>query len=423
MAGGFSRREFLRRSAGVAAGFAVPAIVSARALGAEDKVAASERIQVGMIGMGGMNGAHLGGLLGNKLVDVVAVCDVDSQRMNEAKARVGDKCAAYQDFRKLLEQPGIDAVWIATPDHWHTLTSIAACQAGKDVYCEKPLTLTIEEGKTLVRTVRQYGRVFQTGSQQRSEGNFRYACELARSGKIGKLKQITTGIGGGPTSGWQPDEPPPPGLDWDMWLGPAPYVPFNPLRHPYNFRWFYDYSGGKMTDWGAHHNDIGQWGHGMDGNGPIRISGTATFPDDGLFDTATDFTITYEYADGVPMICAANNPHGIVFEGSAGKVWVDRGFLESDPVDLIKQELGPDDVHLYESPGHHANFLDCIKTRERPICDVEVGHRSITVCHLGNIAIRSGRVLEWDPVTERITNDPELNRWLHRPYRAPWVLP
>ncbi len=423
MSGGFSRREFLRRSAGVAAGFALPTIVSARALGAEDKVAASERIQVGMIGMGGMNGAHLGGLLGNQLVDVVAVCDVDAQRMAEGQARVGRNCAAYRDFRKLLEHPGIDAVWIATPDHWHTLTSIAACEAGMDVYCEKPLTLTIEEGKALVRTVRRTGRVFQVGSQQRSDWNFRYACELARSGKIGKLQRITTGIGGGPTSGWQPNEPPPAGLDWDMWLGPAPYVPFNPLIHPYNFRWFYDYSGGKMTDWGAHHNDIGQWGHGMDESGPIRVSGTATFPNDGLFDTATDFTITYEYADGVPMVCAANNPHGVVFEGSNGKIWVDRGFLESDPVDIIKEELGPDDTHLYESPGHHADFLNCIKTRERPICDVEIGHRSVTVCHLGNIAIRTGRTIDWDPVNEQIVGAPDLARWMHRPYRAPWTLP
>lgn len=423
MAGGFSRREFLRRSAGAAAGFALPAIVSARALGAEDKVAASERIQVGMIGMGGMNGAHLGGLLGNPLTEVVAVCDVDRVRMDEARARVGGKCAAYQDFRKLLEHPGIDAVWIATTDHWHTLTSIAACQAGKDVYCEKPLTLTIEEGKVLVRVVRETGRVLQVGSQQRSDWNFRYACELVRSGKIGTLKRITTGIGGGPTSGWQPDEPPPPTLDWNMWLGPAPYVPFNSQRHPYNFRWFYDYSGGKMTDWGAHHNDIGQWGHGMDKSGPIRISGEATFPSDGLFDTATTFTVTYEYEDGVPMICGSDLPHGIVFEGSLGKIHVDRGFLESDPVDVIKTELGPDDAHLYESPGHHADFLDCVKTRKRPICDVEIGHRSITACHLGNIALRTGRTIQWDPVSEQIVGDADLARWMHRPYRAPWVLP
>ncbi len=418
-----SRREFLKRSAIISAGLSLPAIAPARALGAEDKVAASERIVVGMIFMGGMNGGHLGGLLGNPMVEVVAVCDVDAERLESARARVGERCAAYRDFRELLDRPDIDAVWIATPDHWHTLTSIAACQAGKDVYCEKPLTVTIAEGRALVNAVRRYGRVFQVGSQQRSDWNFRYACELVRSGEIGTLKSIQVGIGGAPTSGWQANEDPPAALDWDLWLGPTPKVPYNPLRSHYNFRWHYDYSGGMMTDWGAHHNDIGQWGHGMDGSGPVHIHGRGTFPTTGLYNTATSFHIVYTYADGIPMVCSSSNPGGVTFEGSNGSIHVDRGVLSSEPAEIIRTALGPRDVHLYESKGHHQDFLDCVKSRERPICDVEIGHRSVSVCHLGNIAIRTGREIAWDPETETITNDRELNRWLSRPYRAPWSLP
>jgi len=427
MSRGVTRRTFFKRSAGAAAGvglgLALPAIIPGRALGADDTVAASERIRVGMIGVGGMGSGHLGGLVGNRQVEVVAVCDVDQGHREDARARVGEKCAAYNDFRELLDRQDIDAVWIATPDHWHTLTSISACQAGKDIYCEKPLTLTIAEGKALRNAVRRYGRVFQTGSQQRSDWNFRYACELVRNRKAGKLKRITANIGGAPASGFDADREPPPGLDWNMWLGPAPWVPYNPQRCFYNFRWFYDYSGGKMTDWGAHHNDIGQWGHGMDDSGPVRIEAAGTFPNDGLFDTATTFRVEYTYADGIKQYCTSDDPNGILFECADGNIFVSRGVLESDPPDLIKLPIGPDDVHLYESPGHHQNFLDCIKTRQRPICDVEIGFRSVAVCHLGNIALRTGKVLEWDPVSERITNDESLNRWLSRPYRAPWVLP
>jgi predicted dehydrogenase len=418
---GINRRDFLKRSAtgalGAGLAFSLPAIVPQRAFGASD------RIRVGIIGAGGMNNAHVGWLLGRQDVEIVGVCDVDSERAQQTAARVSEDTPTYGDFRALLDRDDIDAVWIATPDHWHALTSIYACQAGKDVYCEKPLTLTIDEGKAMVKAARRYGRVFQTGSQQRSDWNFRYACELARNGYVGRLHTIHVGIGGGPTSTWQPDEPVPDNLDWDMWLGPAPEVPYNAQRCHYNFRWFYDYSGGKMTDWGAHHNDIGQWGHGMDGNGPVKIEGTGTFPTSGLYNTAVNFRVEYTYADGIKMICSDANRHGVVFEGTDGEVHVDRGFLESDPPEIIKTALKPDDVHLYESPGHHDDFLECMRTRERPICDVEVGHRSVTVCHLGNIAIRTGKTVEWDPVAERITNDESLNRWLSRPYRAPWVLP
>jgi predicted dehydrogenase len=418
-----TRREFLNKSlrtaGAVGVGAALPAFIPARALGA-DGVAPSDKIGMGFIGVGGMGSGHLGAFLGNPQVKVLAVCDVYGP--HRSRAQVVAECAAYSDYRELLERDDIDAVLIATPDHWHALTSIHACEAGKDVYCEKPLSLTIEDGRAMVEAVRRYGRVFQTGSQQRSEENFRFACELVRSGRIGKLHTVRVGIGGGPTSGWEPNTDPPPELDWNMWLGPAPWAPYNPQRCIYNFRWFWDYSGGKMTDWGAHHNDIAQWGMGTERTGPIRITPAKyTFPADGLYETATSFEIIYEYANGVTLITASDG-HGIRFEGPDGWVHVDRGFLETSPKELMQEQLGPGDVHLYRSPGHHEDWLNCIRTRQRPICDVEIGYKSIVVCHLGNIAIRTGRALRWDPASERFVGDDEANRWISKPYRAPWHL-
>jgi len=417
-----SRRRFLgRTAASIGAGVSFPYVLTSTALGGPAKAPANQRITLGFIGCGGMGNSHLERFLRNRRVQVLAVCDVDRGRREAAAKKVGPGCATYNDYRKLLDRDDIDAVVIATPDHWHALTAIDACRAGKDVYCEKPLSLTIEEGRAMVRAVRRYNRVFQTGSQQRSADNFRFACELVRSGYIGKLHTIRVGIGGAPTCGWEPDTDPPPGLDWNMWLGPAPWVRYNPKRCFYNFRWFYAYSGGKMTDWGAHHNDIAQWGNGTDDSGPIEIEGTATFPADGLYDTAVSFEVHYKYANGVTLICSSQG-HGAKFEGTDGWVHVDRGFLKTQPEDLMKVKLRPDDVHLYRSPGHHADWLNCIESRKRPICDVEIGHRSVTVCHLGNIAIRLGRKIRWDPRAERIVGDEVAQRWTTRPMRAPWHL-
>jgi len=417
-----NRRSFLRRAgaAGVGA-IAVPYFAPGRALGQGDKDPANERLTMGFIGVGGMGGGHLGGLAGRRDVEVLAVCDVDEERRNAAKARVGDQCAAYNDYRELLDRDDIDSVVIATPDHWHALTTILACEAGKDVYCEKPLSLTIEEALKMIEAVRRYGRVFQTGSQQRSGGEFQQAVSLVRSGRIGKVHTIHVGIGGGPTSGWEPDTDPPPGLDWDMWLGPAPWVPYNKLRCHYNFRWFYDYSGGILTDWGHHHNDIAQWGLDMDGSGPVKIEGWGKFPTDGLYDTVNAFEITCTYADGTKLVTASTG-HGVKFDGPDGWVHVDRGFLETFPAELKDEELGPGDVRLLSGRGHHDNWLDCIKTRERPICDIEIGASSVIVCHLENIAIRTGRSLEWDPGSHRFVNDEGANRWISKPCRAPWHL-
>ena len=307
--------------------------------------AGRKRRRVGLIGCGWYGkAAHLR-LLQVEPAEVVCLCDVDSKMLAEAAEIVASRQASkkkprtYTDYRQMLKQEQLDIVQVSTPDHWHALIAIYAAQAGKDIYCEKPLTLTIAEGRALVNAVRRYGRVFQTGSQQRSARNFRFACELVRSGRIGKLREIRVGIGGGPVSGWEPDTDPPPGLDWDMYLGPAPWVPFNRLRFLGTFRWFFDYSGGKMTDWGAHHNDIAQWGNGTELTGPTYIDGRGEFPKDGLFETAVNFTVRYEYEDAAPVICSNSNRHGITFIGTDGWVYVDRGKLEADPPDLLQERL------------------------------------------------------------------------------------
>jgi len=426
-----TRRRFLRTTvAGSGLSLAVPYVITGNALGSATKKPANSRITLGFIGVRNMGGGHLGQFLHNRRVEVLAVCDVDRSVREGAAQRTKEvygnsaPVAQYNDFRELLARDDIDAVVVATPDHWHTVINIAACKAGKDIYSEKPLTLTIGEGKELVKTVRRYGRVFQTGSQQRSDDRFRFACELVRSGRIGRVHTVIAGIGGAPTCGWEPDTEPPEGLDWNMWLGPAPYKPYTPRRCHYEFRWFYDYSGGQVTDWGAHHCDRAQWGLGMDGSGPVHIEGTAQFPTDGLYEVAHTFDIKYTYANGVKLFLRSHAPrdNGVMFQGTEGWVWVNRGNIDAEPKSLLGETLGPNDVHLYRSTNHHNNWLDCIEQRRLPICDVEIGHRSISVPHLGNIAIRLGRPIRWDPQTEQIIGDEEANRWITKPMRAPWHL-
>jgi len=425
-----TRRELLRRTAvgvaggGVLTGF--PTVITGRAWGSQGAPPPSERINVGFIGCGNQWGNNFRPLVG--LANAVAVCDVDRKRLAEAKARVekitGRSCAAYSDYRKMLESKAVDAVVVTTPDHWHALIAIHACQAGKDVYCEKPLTLTVAEGQAMVKAARKYDRVVQTGSQQRSDDRFRLACELVRSGRLGKLRRIQAGIAGvnfkGPPV---PDSDPPPELDYDFWLGPAPKRPYNVKRVHYNFRFFWDYSGGQLTNWGAHHLDIAQWGLGTDESGPIAIEGTARYHKDGWYEVPEWCRVTYQYANGVTVVCGQGLKGGTTFEGERGTLHVDRKAIESTPPEIVAEPLTEKDVHLYVSKNHHQNWLDCIKSRNRPICDVAIGHRSVTVCHLGNIAIRAGRKIRWDPAREEIVGDPEAARMLSRPYRTPWSLP
>jgi predicted dehydrogenase len=411
-----TRRRFLKGAA--AAAVAAPYVITwpAHAGGVNDE------ITLGAIGVGGMGNANLGGLLHR--TRVIAVCDVDSKKREDTRKRVEDHysrnrpkggykgCDAYADFRDLLARDDIDAVMIATPDHWHAITSIQAAKAGKDIYCEKPMSLTVREARAMVTAVRRYDRVFQTGSQQRSGGEFRLACELVRSGRIGRLETINVSVGGPSGNCNLPAEPVPDHLDWDMWLGPAPWRPYNKGLHPFNWRGYRDYSGGGMTDWGAHHFDIGQWALDMDESGPVEI-----FPPDGK----EHERLTFRYARGVEMY-HGDGGKGVIFRGTGGEIEVWRGGLRASPEEVKKEPLGPNEVHLRKSPGHHDDWIECIRSRKRPICDVEVGCRSVTVCHLGNIAYWLKRPLKWDPVKEEIVGDAEANRWLGRPKRAPWRL-
>ena len=414
------RRDFLKTCLATAT---APMIVSAATLGRGAAVAANDRVAIGFIAYGSRAGQLHNDFSRHPEAQFIAASDVDAGRRWDFVKKIGEGTPTFNDYRKLLDRNDIDAVIIATPDHWHAPAIIDSASAGKDIYCEKPLTLTIQEGIECVKAVRKSGAVFQTGSQQRSDNRFRHACELVRNGYIGKLEKTETYIGRGPEGGMDPNIGVPPGLDWDRWLGQAPMVPYRKTRCHYEFRWWYAYSGGKMTDWGAHHNDIAQWGSGKDLSGPTSIEGEAEFPEPGGYDTATYFKITYEYPDSAPVICNSDGPNGVRFTGTEGEVFVDRGKIETTPAELASLELKPTDVHLYKSENHQKNFLECVKTREDPICPVEVGHRSVTMCHLGNIAIRLGRKIQWDPDKEMIVGDEEAAAWMTRPQREPYTTP
>ncbi len=421
-----TRRSFLATAGTFAA---LPASTYRAALLAQEKP--SQTVRVGCIGVGGQGKGNMNAIKKN----VVAVCDVDRGRVAAAAAELEKsniKAQTFGDYRKLLELKDVDAVLISTPDHWHALTTIDACKAGKDVYCEKPLTLLVAEGRAMVKAARDNKRVVQTGSQQRSAKEFRQACELVRNGVIGELKQVKVGL---PGPNWVaragkavPDSTPPAALDYEFWLGPAPERKFNANRVHYLFRFFWDYSGGQQTNFGAHDLDIAQWALGADDNGPVSIEGAATFNPQKWFETPETAKLTYTYANGVTVSCTlgkGGHPGGVTFEGEKGTIHVRRGGLTA----TLGGEKVPDpyklptgDVKLYVSSNHHQNWLGCIKTRSAPICDVEIGHRSATVCHLGNIAIRTGRKIAWDAKAEQIVGDKEAAAMLTKVYRKPWSL-
>ncbi|MBZ0258073.1 Gfo/Idh/MocA family oxidoreductase, partial [bacterium] len=326
---------------------------------------------------------------------------------------------AYLDYRKMIERKDIDAVLACVPDHWHAKIYVDSMEAGKDVYGEKPLTLTIKQGRAVSDTAKRTGRVFQTGSQQRSAKEFRQACEYVRNGRIGKITHVDVGIGGAPQKEPTPNQPVPPGLNWDMWLGATPWAEYNPERCHVNFRWFFDYSGGMVTDWDAHHLDITQWGLGMDDSGPVAVEGTAeTKP--GLYNTFTSFRFKFTYANGVVVNFGNGLKGGITFHGEKGSIWCTRGDNSCDPEGVFKEPIKDSDTHLYVSDDHIQNFLDCVKTREQTICPAEVGHRSVTLCHLANICGWTGESLKWDPKKEVFTNSSKANQHLDREPRAPY---
>jgi predicted dehydrogenase len=422
-----TRRDFLK-AAGAAAG---PLLLGSRSLGAE---APSNRIGLACIGVGSMGLGNLKAFLWTPGVQVVAVCDVDGARRDEAKgvvekhyaehkpAGAWQGCLAATDFRECLARDDVDAVCISTADHWHVPCSFHAAKAGKDIYCEKPLSLTVEQGRLLSDTVRRYGRIFLMGSQQRSEWRFRFASELVLNGRIGKVKQVKVGLNKGRAHDPVTPMPVPPGLDYDLWLGPAPYRPYHKDCLHYNFRFISDFSGGQMLNWGSHHLDIAQWGLGTDRSGPVQVSGKGEYPADGPYDNPVSFSVDYVYADGVTLNCSTSNPIGVRWEGSEGWVAVDRGRIAAEPASLLKSSLRPEEVHLIDSRSHKDHFVECIRSRAETVASCEIGHRSATMGHLGNTAMLLRRPLRWDPAAERFVNDDEANRLLGRAARGPWAL-
>ncbi len=418
-----SRRQFVQGGAAAVA----PLLLPSRLLGQE---APSEKITVGFIGMGGHGRAwNLVRYLGFDDARVLAVCDVDAARMQEAKRIVDEAygnqdCAAYRDFRDVIARDDIDAVVISTPDHWHTLMSVLAIRAGKDVQCEKP-TLTIDEGKVLVETVREAKAVFQTSTEDRSIPEYHRMAELVRNGRIGTLQRIEVILPKQPSGPGDPTpQPVPEGFDWDLWLGPAPEAPYTKDRAHFNFRWIWDYSGGIICDWGTHLFDTAQWANDTEHSGPVEVEGTGTHWQGGLFDTVKDYDVTYRYANGVVMTCRPGEP-GIKFIGSEG--WVgNRGWraaLEASDPEILDAVIGPEETRLFTDPrGEHRNFLDCVKSREDPYFPVDIGHRVSTVCHLANICLRLERKLRWDPAAEVFVDDDEANAMRTRELRAPWSL-
>lgn len=427
----FTRRSFVR---GAALAALAPTAASRAAFAAARRPPPSERVTLGCVGMGGMGNANMNSFLACPDVEVVAVCDVDAGHRAAAKARVESRyaeaarsgsysgCAEYGDFRELLARPDIDAVMIGTPDHWHALVTIAAARAGKDVYCEKPLSLTIAEGRAMADAVKRHASVFQTGSQQRSSRDFRFACELVRNGRVGKLERILVGLPTGPATDKCRPAPVPPGFDYDMWLGPAPAAPYAEGRCHGSFRWIFDYSGGQVTDWGAHHLDIAQWGNGSELSGPVLVRGEAEFPRGGLWDTATNYRFEAVYESGVVLDATNRRENGIRFEGTEGWVFVNRERIDAEPSAILRETFGANEIRLPASDDHHRNFLDCVRSRRDPVAPVEVAHRSITIAHLANIAMRLGRPVTWNPERERIEDDPAAERMTSRAMRGTWSL-
>lgn len=426
-----TRRAFLGRSAAGISLATVPAWYAQEAIAAEDKkFGPNDQIQLAVIGPGGSKGGYrqgLGdtrGIAGKKGVKVIAACDVDSQHREEACKVFGPDCKGYADFRELLQDKAIDAVVIGTPDHWHATIAIAALKAGKDVYCEKPLTLHVSEGRKIAEAWKKYNRVFQVGSQQRSDTRFRMACEMVRNGRIGKVQRVEARLPNGTKGGPFAVAPAPSDLNWDMWLGPAPYTDYIKERTHGTFRHWYEYSGGMMTDWGAHHLDITQWGLGMDDSGPEHVEAQGILPSNPHgYNVAYDFTVTYTYPGGIKVLAMSDGENGVRFEGDQGWIFVSRSRIEASNEAILKDPLSGSATRLYVSNDHHQNFVDCIRSRKETICTPEIGHRSATVCHIGNISLRmGGRALEWDAKAEKFKNDEEANRFLDRPHRKPFTV-
>lgn len=444
-----NRRKFLRDSVVASLGIiAVPTIISACARGGNGRISPSDRVRVALVGCGNQGSGDIMEMVQDDRVQVVAICDVNKKSAGYWGGSIGGRdhvearltkfytekfgkpfkgLRLEEDFRKVIDMKDVDAIEFAIPDHWHSIPVLMAAKAGKAIYCQKPLALTIPEGRAMSNAVKKYKVVFQTGSQQRSDENFRIVCELVRNGKLGKIHTVSCGLPSGvPDYGHNKDLtnpiPPPAGFNYDLWLGPAPENPWCPARTGVNFRWSLDYSGGQITDWGGHHPDIAQWGMGTEHTGPVKIKSSNTeWAKHPIWNTATQYHIEAEFKEGFTMILSSKADHGGVrFEGEDGR-WAqaDRGSHKLSD-NLKDVALNDSDIHLYKSENHFRNFIDCVISKAEPIAPAEAAHRSITIAHLGNISMLLNQDIEWDPKTERIVNNTLANALLDRPMRAPW---
>ena len=432
-----SRRSFLKNAGALTAASTLPSwfieeCAAQRPQRRTESLPPSERLNLALIGCGGQGTGDAKNA--RRFGQIVAVCDVDATHLaNAQKAFPGAE--GYSDFRKLLERKDIDAVICGTVDHWHTLVAMAAMKAGKDIYCEKPLTLTIAEGKPLIKVQQQTNRILQTGTQQRSDAHFRLACDLVRNGRIGKIERVEVWLPAGLRDGPFKTSPVPEGFDYDFWRGQTPAFEYVKERTHFSFRYWWDYSGGTMTDWGAHHNDIVLWALEPEGGGPVSIEGKQLIDMiPGGYTAASEYEVTYTYANGIVHTCKSTKAsawhggvvdpkgqqHGIKFHGTDGWIWVTRGIINASDRQLLTKKLPEDAKRVYVSNDHMGNFIDCVKTRKAPICPVEVGHRSASLCHLGVISIRLGRKLNWDPVKEQFVSDDEANSMVSRQMRKPY---
>lgn len=414
------RRRFLY---GAAVGWACPVVLTGRSW-AGHSPPPSQQVTVGVIGTGNRGMDLLEMLLQEPRCRVLALCDVDGRHLAKAAKRVPTPCQTYTDFRRILDRQDIDAVVLGTPDHWHAVMTVLACEAGKDVYCEKPLTRTIGEGQAMIQAARRYGRMVQMGSQYRSMARCRQVCEWVRNGRLGKVETVRLTHGPNPSRPCEPPQPVPPELDWQMWLGPAPWVPYHPARCHFTFRYFMDYGSGALADNGVHMFGLVSWALGADQTGPVRIEAAGRQEPNNLYDVPTEMEVRLEFADP---------PCTVIWEQKAGlKLNIEfisqqatlSGFWEfkllQGQADLSPTR--PDEIHLEQSDNHLGNWIDAIQTRQLPVYDVEIGHRVTAWSHLGNIAYRLGRPLRWDPAKQEFPDDAEANRLLHVAYRPPWQL-
>ena len=429
-----TRRDFLKRSATVATGALIlPQIIPSTALGMGGKLPPSDRIVMGTIGVGSQGSSNMRDFLELKnQVQFVAVCDVDTSHQANAKgladeANKNKDCRVYGDYREFLEKEKLDAVSIALPDHWHGIIYSAAANKKLDVYGEKPICRTIEDGKTIVDAVKKNNIIWQTGSWQRSKPNFHHAVELVRNGRIGKIKTIEVGLPDGSKGiGTPPAIEVPAELNWEMWLGPALKVPYRGVSH-WNWRWILDYSGGQLTDWAGHHIDIANWGAELERTGPVEISGVGVYPRDGIYNVPVEYDFLCKYANGIEMRVANSSRlvhgGGATWYGEKGWINVDRGRLEASDPKILQEVIGANEIQIYKSENHWQNFIDCVRSRKETIAPIEVAYRAISVALLGEIAMTTGQKIQWDPEKQEIIGNPMASRLLTRPYRQPWTLP